>query len=114
MELKQVILVREDLKLSKGKLAVQVAHGSCEALLRSNKNLVKKWREGGQKKVCLKVKDKGEIFKFDDDASSYGLTTAIIKDAGRTEIAPNTITVLAIGPDFENKIDKITKNLKIL
>ena len=54
-ELKQVILVRHDLKLPKGKLSAQVAHASVEAVLKSEKDKVKEWRTSGQKKVVLKA-----------------------------------------------------------
>ena len=55
--MKQVILVRHDLKLPKGKMAAQVAHASIEAVLRSSPDLVKSWRAQGMKKAVLKVKD---------------------------------------------------------
>ena len=53
--MKQVILVRNDLRMPKGKLSSQVAHASLEAALKSNK--LKEWRSKGTKKVILKVKD---------------------------------------------------------
>jgi peptidyl-tRNA hydrolase, PTH2 family len=113
-EYKQVILVRMDLKMSKGKIASQVSHASVEAVLRSTSSKVKAWREEGMAKIVLKVKDKGELMKHKQIAKDYGLITAVIQDAGRTEIEPGTITCLAIGPDDEEKIDKVTGNLKIL
>ncbi len=113
MEFKQVILVRNDLKMSKGKLAVQVAHGAVEATLKSDKGLLTGWRLSGQKKVCLKVSCEKDLYKYNQLAKDYGLKTALIKDAGRTELKPNTTTVLAIGPDFEEKIDKVTGQLSM-
>ena len=112
--LKQVILVREDLKISKGKLSAQVAHSCVEAVLKSNKKLVLKWRLFGQKKVVLKVKDENELLHYKDLSDRENLTTALIRDCGLTEVKPNTITALCIGPEAENKIDKITKELKTL
>ena len=53
-EYKQCIVIG-DLKISKGKFAVQVAHAAISAADWSTKNDVKKWKEGGQKKVVLKV-----------------------------------------------------------
>ena len=113
-EYKQVILVRMDLKMSKGKVASQVSHASVEAVLRSSSSKIKVWREEGMAKIVLKVKDKGELMKYKQIAKDYGLITAVIQDAGRTEIEPGTITCLAIGPDDEEKIDKVTGTLKIL
>ena len=114
MELKQVIIIRQDLKLPKGKAAAQAAHGAVEAVLRSEKTKIKMWREQGQKKITLKVLDLKELHKINEDAKELGLTTAIITDAGKTVIAPGTITVLTIGPDDEEKIDKVTGELKML
>lgn len=114
MEPKQVILVRMDLQLPKGKLAAQCAHASVEAVLKSDKDKVKAWRLAGQKKVVLKVKDLKELQKYNQLAKDNNLTTALITDAGKTVIAPGTITCLGIGPDNEDDIDAVTAELKIL
>jgi len=111
---KQAILVRQDLKLPKGKLAVQVAHASVDAVLKSKKTIVKEWLNKGMKKVVLKVKDLKELKEYEAAAIKNKLTTALIVDAGLTTIAPGTITCLAIGPDKEEKIDKIVRNLKLM
>ncbi|MBU0615283.1 MAG: peptidyl-tRNA hydrolase Pth2 [Nanoarchaeota archaeon] len=112
--MKQVILVREDLKLPKGKLSVQVAHASSEALLRSHKDDITKWRSEGMKKVALKVADQKELIKYKQEAEDLGLVVALICDAGRTVVEPGTVTCLGIGPDKEEKIDKVTGHLKML
>ena len=114
MGYKQVILVREDLKLDKGKMAAQVAHASVEAVLRSDKDIIKNWRAKGMKKVVLKVKNKEELFKYKEIAKNNNLKTALITDAGRTAIEPGTKTCLAIGPDEEKKIDEVTGSLKMM
>ncbi len=62
--MKQVILIREDLKLPKGKMAAQSAHAAVEAVLKGDKKVIKKWHQEGQKKVVLKVKNKEELFKL--------------------------------------------------
>ncbi len=113
-ELKQVILVRHDLKMPKGKLAVQCAHASVEAMLKSSKTQINKWKNQGYKKIVLKVKDEKELLEYQKLAKNAKLTTALIRDAGRTVLKPGTITCLGIGPDYEKKIDKVTGNLKIL
>jgi PTH2 family peptidyl-tRNA hydrolase len=113
MKYKQVIVVRKDLNISCGKLCVQVAHASLEAALQSNKEIVDKWRKEGAKKVVLEVKDEKELLKIYEAAKKEGLVCVIIKDAGLTELLPGTITCVAIGPDEEEKIDKITGNLKL-
>jgi len=113
-EYKQVILVRMDLKLPKGKLAVQVAHASVEGTHRSDKEIIKHWRAEGMKKVVLKINDLEELYKYEQEAKKINLITAVITDAGHTTVAPGTTTCMAIGPDIETKIDKITGQLKIL
>ena len=70
---KQVILARQDLKLSKGKLAVQVAHASVDALLKSHKDDISKWHLQGMKKVVLKVNDLDELLDFKRRAEDAGL-----------------------------------------
>jgi len=111
--MKQVILVSKALKLSKGKLASQCSHASVEAVLKSDKKKVEEWRKFS-KKVILKVEDEKELLKFKKSADENKLINALIKDAGLTEIPPGTITCLAIGPDEDKKIDKITGKLKML
>ena len=109
---KQVILVRQDLKLPKGKLSVQVSHASVSALLKSHKDDTTKWQKQGMKKVVLKVKDKKELLDYKIKAEDHGLVTALIIDAGKTVLKPGTMTCLGIGPDEEEKIDTVTGKLK--
>ncbi|MGM5484774.1 MAG: peptidyl-tRNA hydrolase Pth2 [Nanobdellota archaeon] len=111
---KQAILVRQDLKLPKGKLAGQAAHASVEAALKSAKEKVRGWRSEGQKKVVLKVPDRQSLHKYNQMAKDLGLTSSLITDAGHTVIAPGTETAVAIGPDKESEIDKIINELKLL
>lgn len=111
---KQVILIRMDLKLSKGKAIAQGSHASVETVLKSGKEKIKAWKEEGMKKVILKVKDEKELLRYKREADKFGLVTALIKDAGRTEIEAGTVTCLGIGPDNEDKMDKITGKLKML
>ncbi|AAB89160.1 MULTISPECIES: aminoacyl-tRNA hydrolase [Archaeoglobus] len=114
MTLKQVIVVRDDLKLSRGKLAVQVAHAAIIGYLKSDSSLRRKWLDEGQKKVVLKVKSLEELLGIKHKAESLGLVTGLVQDAGLTEVPPGTITAVVIGPDEERKIDKVTGNLPLL
>lgn len=117
MEHKQAILVRNDLKLPKGKLAAQAAHASVEAVLRllkEDKDLVVNWRKEGMKKIVLKVKDEKELYKYTQLAKDGGLVTAVITDAGHTVVEPGTVTCCAIGPAEEQEIDKIVGKLQLL
>jgi len=113
-ELKQVILVRTDLKLPKGKLAAQVAHASVDAVGKTDRRVLDEWKGFGAKKVVLKVADDKELFEFETLARTAGLKVALIRDAGRTVLEPGTVTCLGIGPDYESRIDRITGRLKVL
>ena len=112
--MKQAILIREDLKMDKGKMAVQAAHASVEAVLKSDKKMVAKWRSEGMTKVALKASGLKELFKFKQMAEDSGMTTALITDAGRTFFKEPTITCLGIGPDEDEKIDELTGKLKLM
>ncbi len=112
-EYKQVILIRKDLKLSSGKVASQVSHASVDAVLKTHKDDLNKWKDQGMKKSVLKVKDLDELLSYKKKADDAGLVNALITDAGHTEIPAGTTTCLAIGPDKEEKIDRITGSLKL-
>lgn len=110
--LKQVIVVRKDLKLSKGKTAAQVSHASVSAAEESM--FKREWISGGQKKSILKCKDLNELLLIHDKAKRLSLSTALIQDAGHTEIPSGTATCVGIGPDEEKEIDRVTGHLKLL
>ena len=114
MPYKQVLVVRADLKLPKGKLASQVAHAAVEAVLRSDDDAVKHWHVEGQKKVVVKVKDEKELLGVLQKAKQAKLTVVLICDGGHTVVEPGTKTAVGIGPDKEEKIDKITGKLKLV
>ena len=114
MALKQVIIVRDDLKLPKGKMAAQVAHAAVQAVMNSDKDKVKEWADEGMAKIVLKAADEKEMLALLQKAKQAGLKTAMITDAGRTVIAPGTKTCVGIGPDEESAIDAVTGHLKMM
>jgi peptidyl-tRNA hydrolase, PTH2 family len=117
MEYKQVILIRTDLKMSKGKSCAQCSHAAVEASLKSKKKnriVFSAWRLSGMKKVVLKVQNQKDLYKYAQEAKDVGITVAVISDAGMTELKPGTTTVCAIGPDKADKIDLITGRLSTL
>lgn len=114
VDLKQVILVRMDLKMPTGKLAAQVAHASVGAMIESSKFKVMKWRAQGGKKVVLKAASEKDLLKFEELARQERLKVSLITDAGHTVLEPGTVTCLGIGPDEEEKIDKVTGELEPL
>jgi PTH2 family peptidyl-tRNA hydrolase len=111
---KQVIAVRRDLRLSKGKLAVQVAHASLDAYKNSDSRTRQAWESDGAKKVVVGVGGLKEIQELHRKAHSKRFPCALIRDAGRTELPAGTVTALGIGPVKEGEADSITGNLKML
>lgn len=117
-EIKQVIVVRSDLKMGKGKVAAQVAHAALDAADASrNKHpdWYDSWREQGQAKVVVKTEG-GEpaLRELQKRARSMGLPASLIQDRGLTQVEPGTTTCLAIGPGPSGVIDKLTGQLKLL
>jgi len=112
MEIKQVIIVRKDLKLSKGKLASQVAHAAISAAEKSKWK--DEWLKQGQKKVVLKCNSKEELLELYEKAKEMNLPSELIYDAGKTQLEPGTLTCVGIGPAPSEEIDKLTRNLKLL
>lgn len=111
---KQVILVRQDLKLPKGKLAVQCCHASLQAALNSDKKILNQWLREGAKKTILQVKDKKDLLKYKKQAEKAGLNVSLVVDAAKTFFKKPTLTCLALGPYPEERIDKITRLLPLL
>ena len=112
-EFKQVIIVRADLKLSKGKMAVQAAHASLEAYKKAEKDAIEEWEATGTKKIVLKVADEKELMDIYNRLKESKLKPSLIKDAGLTEIPAGTTTCVGVGPAEENHVDKITGKLKM-
>jgi PTH2 family peptidyl-tRNA hydrolase len=117
MEYKLVIAVRDDLKLSPGKLAAQVGHATVDCVLATRNNNMKwfrKWHSEGQKKVVVKVGELDELYELKNVARRNKLSTSMIADAGLTELPPGTITCLGVGPGPSTLVDKVTGDLPLL
>ena len=116
MEYKLVVVTREDLKMTPGKLAAQVAHAAVSCALEAKAKKTKwfsEWYREGQRKVVLRAKDVDELRSLKETAARAGLTVALITDAGLTELPPNTTTCLGIGPAPANLIDQVTGSLPL-
>ena len=114
---KLVVLVRNDLKMTKGKIAAQVAHAAVNCAFASKKKDAANfsaWYDSGQAKVVLRVASERELFEFKSLAEALGITCSLITDAGRTQIEPGSITCLGIGPEKVSVLDRITGELKML
>jgi PTH2 family peptidyl-tRNA hydrolase len=131
---KQVIVMRKDLNMRKGKMVAQGSHASLgawllvqedlgRATLMSNKveysddthRAARDWIGGTFTKICVSVDSEEELMVVYKDAIREGLPVKLITDAGHTEFhGQPTRTCLAIGPAWSDDIDAITGGLKLL
>lgn len=114
MPYKQVVVVRKDLKLGAGKTAAQAAHASVGAMQKASKTAVQLWEDEGSKKVVLKVEGMARLMELKRKASARKLPMFVVHDAGLTQIEAGTVTCIGIGPAEEERIDEVTKGLKLL
>merc|ERR1719431_103947 len=115
-EVKMVLVVRQDLKMGKGKAAAQCAHAAVGAYKKAARNqpvVLKKWERDGQAKITLKAETEQVLEELEIVAKSQKLVTSLIFDAGRTQIAAGSMTVLAVGPGPADVIDSVTGHLKL-
>lgn len=105
------------LSVNKGKIAAQCSHATLacyKELLRSGSPVLKRWERYGQAKVAVQVKSEEELELLQAQAMSLGVCAQIIHDAGRTQIAAGSATVLGVGPAPKSVVDQITGRLKLL
>lgn len=115
-ESKLVLVIRTDLNMTKGKVAAQCCHATLacyQQLLQKDRALLEAWENTGQTKVTLKCTDEAELLELQRQARALGLCAQSIQDAGRTQIAPGSRTVLGIGPGPVNLINQVTSHLKL-
>ena len=132
-DIKQVILMRTDLNMRKGKMIAQGAHASMMFLTRGLQDMDGEadvvdrrfaicltpeeiaWVKGDFKKICLRVESEAQLLHMHKAAQEAGLASCLCTDSGLTEFkGVPTNTCVAIGPDHADKIDKITGDLKPL
>jgi PTH2 family peptidyl-tRNA hydrolase len=116
-ELKMVMVVRMDLKMGKGKIAAQCSHACLGAYIRASRErpeVVSKWYSNGAAKVVVQCKSGEELLDFEKRAFENKVNYYLVRDAGRTQIAPGSHTVLAVGPDRVSNVNSITGELKLL
>ena len=113
MDLKQVIVIDESLKMSKGKLAAQACHASLNAYKKADEDLRSDWDSKGAKKIIVEKGSKS----FQDliiEAERLNIPHYKVKDAGHTEVEPGTVTALGLGPAKSSKFENITSELKLV
>ncbi|GMG24319.1 unnamed protein product [Ambrosiozyma monospora] len=120
-ECRMALVVRQDLQMQKGKIAAQCAHAAI-ALYRLmsdttspayNQVMLNRWLRGGQAKITLKVPDKTEMDMLFAMALSLDVNCYIVHDAGRTQVASGSATVIGLGPAPKSVLDEITGSLKL-
>lgn len=116
-EIKQVIIVRKDIKMETGKLSAQVAHAAVMGYLeteKKDKKVAKEWLDTGEKKIVLKVENEDSLRKFYDAFKYKQIPCALVTDAGLTQLPPGTVTALGVGPWSSKELNPLTSMLKLL
>ncbi|GFS46907.1 peptidyl-tRNA hydrolase 2, mitochondrial [Nephila pilipes] len=116
-EYKLVLVVRDDLRMGQGKIAAQCSHASVMAYKNAvlyNPETARLWEAYAQAKVVLRTSSEKSLIELYETAKKSGLPTSLVCDSGRTEVAPGSKTVIAVGPGPSNTINKITGHLKLL
>lgn len=125
MSHKQVLIIRKDLNMRKGKIASQASHASMAAILNNcsfeNGTMTmhldvrsESWIRGSFKKICVYVTSEQELRDLYAAAREANMLCSLIIDCGATEFnGVPTATAVAIGPDFDAVVDKITKHLPL-
>lgn len=121
-EVKMALVVRQDLEMTKGKIAAQCCHAAvtCYRLMTSNPNsasynpcMMNRWLNGGQTKITLKCPNKDLMDELFAHAIDLGVNAYVVHDAGRTQVVAGSATVLGLGPAPKMILDQITKELKL-
>lgn len=102
-----------------GKIAAQCAHATlaCYKYFLSHapsSPLLRRWESTGQAKIAVQVPSEEQIELLQAKAVSLGLCAQVIHDAGRTQIASGSATVLGVGPGPRSVVDGVTGGLKLL
>ncbi len=133
VDVKQVIVIRKDLGMRRGKEIAQGSHASIAWLTNrltmlgyvnpgergkyASCHLTEaewQWTDGNFRKICCVVNSEDELLELAAKAKAAGLVCEVIEDTGLTEFGGvPTLTALAIGPDYDEKIDPVTGNLKL-
>lgn len=112
------IVIRRDLKISCGKAAAQAGHAAVECVMKALENArwrkwLEQWIDEGQKKIVLAAENLEHLYELYRKAGSLDLPTAVVVDAGLTEVPPGTPTAICVGPAPDELVDAVTGSLKL-
>eukprot|EP00300_Choanocystis_sp_HF-7_P002138 c11669_g1_i1.p1 GENE.c11669_g1_i1~~c11669_g1_i1.p1 ORF type:complete len:256 (+),score=62.29 c11669_g1_i1:39-806(+) len=113
---KLTVLVRQDLGMSVGKIVSQCAHAVLAAYregLVQNPSMIGEWQSEGEPVIVLTVGSLQQLNDLAVQARQHNIRVNAVQDAGRTQVEPGTVTVVALGPDRVSRIDAITRNLPL-
>jgi len=115
-KLKQIIVIRKDLNMRRGKQISQGAHASMKVVLENMEHPnVKNWLSEAFTKICVSVDSEQELLDLYQKAQDAGMIVALIEDSGLTEFHEVlTKTCIAIGPEYSDDLAPITGHLKLL
>ncbi|XP_023178207.2 peptidyl-tRNA hydrolase 2, mitochondrial [Drosophila hydei] len=117
---KLALVVRGDLKMSKGKTAAQCAHAAVLCYQNASHGsetqnaLLQRWCRMGQPKIVLRADSYEQLNGLQLRAQEAHVVAALVRDAGRTQLEPGTATVLGLGPAVAADVDKLVSHLKLL
>lgn len=113
--MKQVIVIRKDLNMRKGKFVAQGCHASLGAYLKASEQERQMWELHHNTKICVSVDSEAELVALYNKAQEMLPPCYLVTDLGLTEFnGQPTKTALAIGPCLADAVDKITGNLGLL
>ncbi len=114
---KQALVIRTDLKIGRGKIAVQCSHAAVSAGEEARVRFPQWWRgwlDDGQRKIALKVPDLDTLLRLEGSARRNRLPFYLVRDRGLTQVPPDTVTCVGIGPAPTKLVDDLTGNLSLL
>ena len=124
---KQVIVMRKDLNMRKGKMIAQGAHASLKVFTDRRRDVddetfaialtpaMAEWLTGRFTKVCVSVTSEAELDAVVERARAANVPVALIVDSGKTEFhGQPTKTCCAVGPAWSDEVDAITGELPLL
>lgn len=114
---KQALIVRVDLKMGRGKIAVQCAHAAVSAADVARIHFPEWWRSWiseGQRKIVLKVREEDMLNQILRRAKAVDLPAYLVRDRGLTQVEPGSVTCVGIGPGPSEVVDRLTGDLSLL